>query len=257
LYPTNFFIVGWGGYFYYYGNGVKFLYANPLLSAEEARGSMQPFLDFINRKPWTYVKKFADMNTYDGYYDLFMNAMNVNPEVVGYGVRISSRLIPREHFDNEETREELIDAFIEGTKRTRPTSYFMPTQILSTTSLRVQDEDGETSVQPLFRKSVWHVIYTTGWIQGMPESVKRKNSQRVSEAMDPIRNITPNGGAYMNEADVMEPDWRQSFWGEENYDKLLSIKQKYDPTNFFNCWKCVGWDEKMIQQDKKYRCYQY
>ncbi|KAG2230460.1 hypothetical protein BDF21DRAFT_468414 [Thamnidium elegans] len=248
---------GWGGYFYYYGTGIKFLYGNPLLSKEEAEISMKPFLDFVNSKPWTYLKKRIETGTSDGFYEFFINIMHPNAEMVGYGARIASRLIPRSHFATNETIEQLIDKFIEGTKLTRPGSFFVPTQILATTSLREQDKDGETSVQPLFRSSVWHVIYTGGWIQGMPEFIKRRTSIKVSQAADPIRDITPNGGAYFNEADILEPKWRQSFWGDDNYDRLVIIKQKYDPNNFFNCWKCIGWDESMAIKDKKYRCYQY
>lgn len=247
---------GWGGYFYYYGTSIRFLYGNPLLTSEEAVASMKPFLDFIRSKPWTYIQKTVEHGTSKGFYDLFEKIMHPNAEMVGWGARISSRLIPREHFATNETIEELIDAFIEGTKSTRPSSFFLPTQILATATLRVKDENRETSVQPLFRKSVWHVIYTGGWIQGMPEFIKRRTAQKVSEAANPIRKITPGGGAYMNEADVLEPEWRQSFWGDENYERLVTIKQKYDPTNFFHCWKCVGWDESMIVSDKKYRCYQ-
>lgn len=248
---------GWGGYFYYYGSAIRFLYGNPLLTKEEAEISMKPFLDFVNSKPWTYIKKRVDHGTSNGFYDLFKHVLYPNSEMVGYGARISSRLIPTEHFSTNETIERLIDAFIEGTKVTRPSSLLLPTQILATTSLRVKDENSETSVQPLFRDSVWHVIYTGGWIQGMPEFLKRATSNKVSKAIDPIRKITPGGGAYLNEADVLEPEWRQSFWGDENYEKLLKVKKRYDPNNFFHCWKCIGWDESMILSDKKYRCYQY
>ena len=44
----------------------------------------------------------------------------------------------------------------------------------------------------------------------------------------------------MNEADYLEIVWQTAFFGS-NYDKLLSIKNKNNPGNFFNCWKCVGW----------------
>ena len=248
---------GWGGYAYYYGvGGLRLLYGNPLLTPEEAAESMKPFLDFIDSKPLTYIKKRVEKGTSHGFYELFTHIMHPNAEMVGYGARIASRLIPREHFATEETIEVLIDAFLEGTKLTRPSSLLLPTQILATTSLRVKDEQRETSVQPLFRSSVWHVIYTGGWIQGFPEFLKRKTANKVSKAIDPIRKITPGGGAYMNEADVLEPDWRQSFWGD-NYERLSEIKKKYDPTNFFHCWKCIGWNEEMITSDKKYRCYQY
>jgi FAD/FMN-containing dehydrogenase len=86
--------------------------------------------------------------------------------------------------------------------------------------------------------------------------MKKKYSQIANEAANPLRNLTPGGGTYFNEADVLEPDWRVSFWGP-NYDRLMEIKQKYDPTNFFHCWKCLGWDESMASKDQKYKCYQY
>lgn len=43
-----------------------------------------------------------------------------------------------------------------------------------------------------------------------------------------LEEITPNGAAYLNEADYNQPDWQETFYGS-NYERLLSIKQKYDP----------------------------
>jgi FAD/FMN-containing dehydrogenase len=63
--------------------------------------------------------------------------------------------------------------------------------------------------------------------------------------MDPLREITPGGGCYMNEADYLEVDWQTAFFGS-NYNRLLEIKRQYDPTNFFNCWKCVGWNNSVV-----------
>ena len=61
----------------------------------------------------------------------------------------------------------------------------------------------------------------------------------TNEVMAPLREITPNGGAYGNEADIAEPDWQQSFWGD-NYPRLLQIKQKYDPDMLFYVHHGVG-----------------
>ncbi|KAI9359410.1 hypothetical protein BD770DRAFT_319845 [Pilaira anomala] len=249
---------GWGGYFYYYGYGVQFVYGNPLLSKEEAEASMKPLLDFVHSKPWWKMyKRRIEAQTFHDFYSVFMEVLHKNSEMVGYGARIASRLVPQSQFRTDASIEALVDAFMEGTQLTRPISFFLPTQILATTSLRVQDLKGETSVQPLFRSTVWHVIYTTGWIQGTPEFMKRKAALGVSKAADLIRKLTPHGGAYLNEADILEPNWTESFWGDANYKRLVEIKQKYDPDNFFNCWKCIGWDETMATTDKKYRCYQY
>jgi hypothetical protein len=64
---------------------------------------------------------------------------------------------------------------------------------------------------------------------------------RVTAAMKLIRDATPGAGAYVNEADYFEPDWQRAFWGE-NYEKLLKIKQKFDPDGMFSCHHCVGSD---------------
>ena len=38
---------------------------------------------------------------------------------------------------------------------------------------------------------------------------------------------------YMNEADVLEDDWQQAFYGS-NYGRLLDIKRAYDPSGIFS-----------------------
>ncbi|XP_052278620.1 uncharacterized protein LOC127877060 [Dreissena polymorpha] len=46
-------------------------------------------------------------------------------------------------------------------------------------------------------------------------------------------------GMYVNEAWKDNPYWREDFWGS-NYDRLLSVKLRFDPKNFFTCHHCVG-----------------
>jgi len=36
-------------------------------------------------------------------------------------------------------------------------------------------------------------------------------------------------------------DWKTRYWGS-NYDKLLSIKNKYDPDAVFQCYHCIGYE---------------
>ena len=45
--------------------------------------------------------------------------------------------------------------------------------------------------------------------------------------------------SYFGESDYNLSNWQQQYWGE-NYDTLLSIKQKRDPDNVFWCRHCVG-----------------
>lgn len=48
------------------------------------------------------------------------------------------------------------------------------------------------------------------------------------------------------QADSSEPNWQQSFFGS-NYERLLDIKQRYDPLGVFYALKAVGtegWEVK-------------
>lgn len=54
-----------------------------------------------------------------------------------------------------------------------------------------------------------------------------------------LRKLSPETGAYFNEADSYEVDWQKSFFGEK-YEMLKRIKERYDPGNAFWCRRCVG-----------------
>ncbi|KAG2393533.1 hypothetical protein C9374_007064 [Naegleria lovaniensis] len=46
-------------------------------------------------------------------------------------------------------------------------------------------------------------------------------------------------GAYINYIDAFLPKWKEAYYGPF-YDRLLQIKKKYDPTNFFNFKQSIG-----------------
>eukprot|EP01135_Chromosphaera_perkinsii_P003596 Nk52_evm5s249 gene=Nk52_evmTU5s249 len=45
--------------------------------------------------------------------------------------------------------------------------------------------------------------------------------------------------SYPNESNPLMKNWQTRYWGK-NYQRLLSIKEKYDPDNLFWCRHCVG-----------------
>lgn len=53
-----------------------------------------------------------------------------------------------------------------------------------------------------------------------------------------------NKWVYWNEPQHNFPsnDWKERYWGGlESYNKLLVVKQKYDPDNVFSCYHCIGY----------------
>ena len=61
-----------------------------------------------------------------------------------------------------------------------------------------------------------------------------------------LRDLAPDTGAYMNEADPTEPEWQKAFWGE-NYKRLARLKRKWDPRGVFWCRACVGSEEWVVE----------
>ena len=57
-------------------------------------------------------------------------------------------------------------------------------------------------------------------------------------------------GSYYSESEYsLEGNWKERFWGKENYERLLEIKRTWDPTFVFSCRHCVGDEEEPGQVD--------
>jgi FAD/FMN-containing dehydrogenase len=73
-----------------------------------------------------------------------------------------------------------------------------------------------------------------------PDAVKaRQEAQATAAAMSAVRKLVSDSGSYVAESDFFEPDWQTSFWGQ-NYEKLLAVKDKYDPDGLFFAHHGVG-----------------
>lgn len=46
-------------------------------------------------------------------------------------------------------------------------------------------------------------------------------------------------GAYVNYIDPLQHDWHKMYYGD-NYQRLLAIKKKIDPNNYFNFQQSIG-----------------
>jgi hypothetical protein len=79
---------------------------------------------------------------------------------------------------------------------------------------------------------------------GMPErgpdlTAARRNAAAIARAIAIIRTIVPESGSYVSEAGYADPDWRRRSFGN-NYDRLLQVKRRYDPSDLFITYHGVG-----------------
>lgn len=192
---------------------------------------LQPWFDELAVLNATVV--FIDNATYfDNFYDAWEYGFPL--EEVGYDAgRVASRLFPRANFQNET----LLNATFAALQNLTTNGY-------SITGFNFKNDlypsNTANSANPALRDALMHAITASLWADGDPVSTWIEASDTLTyEVMDQLRAVTVGSGAYMNEGDSSEPNWQQSFFGA-NYDRLLDIKQKYDPYDLFWVLKGVG-----------------
>ncbi|KAF1949395.1 FAD/FMN-containing isoamyl alcohol oxidase-like protein MreA [Byssothecium circinans] len=81
------------------------------------------------------------------------------------------------------------------------------------------------------------------------EQMKKAVDVLTNDVLGPWRAVSPEsefGGSYLNEANVVEPNWQESFYGVQ-YPRLLEIKKKWDPKSVFYATTAVGSEDWEVQ----------
>lgn len=161
----------------------------------------------------------------------------------GANVYFGSRLISREFFESDDGPAKLADVLrgLEYNVNEAITGAFV-----SPEQVGLDGDITPGAVNPAWRKTLCHLYILRGWYGWQGLEMQKQVQDDLTHRQMPLLDELEHGkmGAYLNEADPNEPNFQQQFWGE-NYDRLLSIKQKVDPTSLFLVRKGVGseyWD---------------
>ncbi|KIY45227.1 FAD-binding domain-containing protein [Fistulina hepatica ATCC 64428] len=232
---------GWGGISV---AGIA-IYINPILSSKDAAKSIASLIEFGRTLlddgvvgASVHVQEFP---SWGQFFEYFAAA---NVASVGTNLAFASRLINRANFATVDNQTALVNALWKTDEMTPGLI------ILASTPYSYTGPTHETSVTPLWRESIYHTTIVSKWNWNATRQDKQYHYDLASLSMDNLRRITPDA-AYVNEADVYERNYQESFWGRENYERLLKIKHEYDPDALLDCWMCVGWH----QTSRRYECY--
>ena len=91
-----------------------------------------------------------------------------------------------------------------------------------------------------------HTITGVEWTFTSDWATVETDSKFVTSWMDVLRDIAPDSGCYMSEADLNEPNQTVAFYGT-NYPRLYALKQQYDPTGLFFALTAVGAEDWEVQ----------
>lgn len=231
------------------------------MSAAEARAIWTPFLESLVSHKFTknldFIAVPGKAMWSEDFAKLVENAVELDQrphqerqlfwwksnqhEVATYWYAYTSRWLPKALFAEPERMANILFA---ASRKWSAQVFFNKGQAAVAEEARVRNRD--TSVNPVVHDSPALIIIAAndngapGVAGHEPNATKGAYERaQVRAAMKIITDATPGSGSYVNETDYFEPDWQKSFWGA-NYDRLLSIKQKYDADGVFRCHHCVG-----------------
>ncbi|KAI1395670.1 FAD binding domain protein [Hypoxylon fuscum] len=206
----------------------------PSLTSRELQLQLQPILDTLDQGGISYEYSIKEFPT---FLDSF-HSMSVDPPAVGGN--IGGRLIPRSLLSSENSISSLTDAL-----------QFIVSQgaVISGLSVNVSRAPAiPNSVNPAWRAAAFSAVIGTYWNETSFEA-NIKDQELIRNVLIPkLADLSPHGGAYLNEADFGQPDWQYVFYGD-NYDRLLAIKEKYDPYDLFYGLTAVGSEVWRSQPD--------
>jgi FAD/FMN-containing dehydrogenase len=170
------------------------------------------------------------VNEYKSFYPAWQAEFPLEPQS-DVSTVVSSRLFPRSNFASETGRNTTFNVLRQSAEAG---------QTLIAFNMATRGNNPDNAVNPAWRNSVYHII--TGIRIDPTASAATALAARAAftnGTMQKWRDVTPSSGSYLNEADRLEPNWQQSFWGDK-YTRLLSIKRELDPRDNFWAHHAVG-----------------
>ncbi|KAH4299321.1 hypothetical protein HBH98_084490 [Parastagonospora nodorum] len=249
---TQFAEHGMAGYNFVLKDHIVSLQILPSDDVEAIKGITAQWRAFLDDYPGLDIgeSKYYSFRTFSEWHEFTETPAISRNGPVGLGIMVAGRFIPRELFSTEDNVGQLVDAVLTAMQFSYTNKGIGSAQLYATGPFN-QPDNSRTGLNPAWRDTLWHIVMGAAWTSTTPPNVRTQIQNTVSASVQPFKALTPGGGCYMNEADWQEENWQQTFFGG-NYDRLLAVKKRYDPTSLFNCWKCVGWTG---YDDPMYSCY--
>ncbi|KAJ6184164.1 hypothetical protein N7519_005465 [Penicillium mononematosum] len=221
---------GWGGHI----TGNTLVNVSPFLSIKQAKVSLASVIAYAKANGGS-----ATIEEFTSWYPFYEKYVKTSSVAVGVTRFPGSRLIPRSIFKTAKGRKNLMDYF--ATIQSLGQTPYIPV----VGPVLYNYTEGSTSASPAWREAIWELGSGASWAWNATLPTRKQKIQSIQNMTAVIEGITPGSGAYSNEANPFTTNWVEAWWGD-NYEKLVSIKNKYDPKGLLSCWKCVGWKDSQV-----------
>lgn len=200
----------------------------PGKSQKEATALLQPWFTKLNDLG---VKFDPNITHFDNYYDAWRSSFPLEA-VQKPNVATASRLFPRANFETAEKRQELYEHIRASSEKNRVQVHF---------NMQCKDPaNNDNAVNSHWRPMVSFSMQSVRWpINSTASEILKIRKDFQAGDMQSWRDISPGAGSYLAEADRLEPNFGDAFYGSK-YPKLLKLKKKLDPQDVFYAVTGVG-----------------
>lgn len=215
-------------------------------SAAEAQKSFAP----VAAKLAAFKKVLSINTTYSAFptYVAYYNALSGIVSPVGQASALGSRLLDRKALTADPAALKKALVATAGTPEQFTSSYIV---FVGGGQVFADAKDPHSGVNPAWRKAYVHNIVARGWAPGSDAAtIAAVHKDITFTKVQALKTLAPDTGAYMNEADVEDPDFLSDFYGQ-HLSELQGIKRQYDPNRVFYCPTCVGSDDWKVGSSGK------
>ncbi|KAI0871046.1 FAD binding domain protein [Hypoxylon argillaceum] len=212
---------------------------SPGSTAQQMNALLQPFQAKMKALNISVALTITSFPTFLEHFNYYLGPLPTGLPVVNIiDVTLSGRLIPRRVVQNATSNAGLIDAL---KLSVRPGGGFVTGGVAINAAHSVaKNNAASNAVLPAWRDAIVTILAFSPWdYKGTLASNNEAQDYTLDVTIPALKALAPDGGAYLNEANRLQPDWKEAFYGV-NYDRLRAIKKVYDPNDLFYGNTAVG-----------------
>lgn len=192
-----------------------------------------PFLARLAELGVTHESRFTTLD-YREHYRIYLQVSGGGTVDSTSDWQFGGRLIPRDSFDPAVFSSVVGELIDEGILFVGTAANYNPPHEIS------------NGVNPAWRTALINLMLLSRWNHNPDAWANNLEDQELmtSEYVPRVKAISPDSGAYMNEADFREPLWKEEWFGA-SWDRLSEVKETWDPEGVLYVFKGVGseaWD---------------
>lgn len=209
----------------------------PGATKEKMEKLLKPFTDWLTEKNVTYQINFSSLPSFKAHVDAYLG-----PPPYGYDA-VSGVLEGGVMFNRTIVKNKWSDIVAHMRNIVTTTDFFFPAYAFDVSKQPLSPN----AVLPAWREALVYLESQRFWNYSQPFSYMAEQEKFLTtEIMPPLQALA--SGAYMNEADFMNPKWKEEFYGP-NYERLRKIKKKWDEKDLFYATTAVGSDAWRVADD--------